>query len=169
MWQTVRHSKYTFISIRRRKSCSFSLSAEGNEKSWASLCSERINLLTALDLCGCLINKAVVYLLTFPHSNCKRVSDVHFLLSFYRETDVSLTAPQKDRPTSKPTFWQDLKRNSSWGSQPKCKEHTFLFLLPHGKTHKFVCMKATLWNQIILTWNTRFVFLSVFKDWGGFS
>lgn len=27
--------------------------------------------------CGCLINKAVVYLLTLPCNNCKRVSDTH--------------------------------------------------------------------------------------------
>lgn len=68
-----------FIGIRKKKSCPPSLSVEGNEKSWASLCSERINLLRVLDLCGCLIYKAVVYLLAFPHSNCKRVSDVHGL------------------------------------------------------------------------------------------
>lgn len=69
VWQTIRCSKYTFISIRKNL---YLLRAMKN--------LEPACAMKGLICCWYLINKAVVYLFTFPCSNCERISDVlgHF-------------------------------------------------------------------------------------------
>lgn len=64
---------YFFISIRKEKAAlpPYLLRAMKN--------LEPVCAVKGLICCGCLINKAVVYLITFLHSNCKRVSDVRGL------------------------------------------------------------------------------------------
>lgn len=166
VWQAIRHSKYTFISIRKKKKkkvCSPFLSVEGNEKSWASLCSERINLLTVLDLCGCLINKAVVYLLTLPYSNCRRVSDVHGFScspSTVKQMFCWLPLKRTDQHPNPPSGGTQRQAQIE-GVSLSARNAPFSFFYHMGKkTHTCVCIKPSLCNQIILTQNTLFIFFT---------
>lgn len=142
--QTIRHSKHTFfISIRKEKAAlpPYLLKAMKN--------LEPACAVEGLICCGCLINKAVVYLITFPHSNCKGVSDVRGLCCSspaVKQMCHCLPLKRTDQHPNPPSgrTWGEAKTEG--GSQPKCKEHAFLFLLQDEKTstcvHESQAMKS---------------------------
>lgn len=145
---------YFFISIRKEKAAllPYLLRAMKN--------LEPVCAVKGLICCGCLINKAVVYLITFLHSNCKRVSDVRGLSRSpptVKQMSCWLPLKRTDQHPNPPSGRTWGEARTERGSQPKCKEHAFLFLLPYGKTHKCVCMKARQWNEIDLKYSISFL------------
>lgn len=171
VWWAVRLSKYAFISKWKKKSCPPSLSAEGNEKSRASLYSERINLLTMLDLCGCLINKVVVYLVIFPHSNCKRVSDVYGLScspSTVKQMFCWVTLKRTDQHQNPPSG-RKWREGQIEGVSPSAG-HTPFFFFHHMGKHINVCaQKPQCESRLFWVERCYSLSLAVFKGWRVFS